>query len=50
MTNQEVIVALAFMASNWLCVWFGIDLERTKNRHIQETQYKLDNEKRKRGN
>ena len=48
--NKEGLALLALIGSHWLCVWLGIDLERTKNRHIQETQYKLDNERKKRGN
>ena len=47
--NKEGLVLLALIGSHWLCVWLGIDLERTKNKHIIETQYKLDNERKKRG-
>ena len=47
--NKEGLFFLAVIGSHWLAVWLGIDLERTKNRHIQETQYKLDNERKKRG-
>jgi hypothetical protein len=48
--NKEGLFVLAMMGSHWLMVWLGIDLERTKNKHILETQYKLDNERKKRGN
>ena len=48
--NKEGLFFLAVIGSHWLCVWLGIDLERTRQRYIQETQYKLDNEQRKRNN
>ena len=47
--NKEGLVLLALIGSHWLCVWLGIDLERTRQRHIKQTQYKLDNERKKRG-
>ena len=48
--NKEGLFFLAVIGSHWLAVVLGIDLERTRNRYIQETQYKLDNERKKRGN
>lgn len=48
--NKEGLVLLTLIGSHWLAVWLGIDLERTRQRHITQTQYKLDNEQRKRNN
>ena len=48
--NKEGLFFLAVIGSHWLCVWLGIDLERTRQRYITQTQYKLDNEQKKRGN
>lgn len=48
--NKEGLFVLALIGSHWLCVWLGIDLERTRQRYIKQTQYKLDNERKKRGN
>lgn len=47
--NKEGLFVLALIGSHWLCVWLGIDIERTRQRHIKQTQYKLDNERKKRG-
>jgi len=48
--NKEGLFVLGMMLSHWLAVWLGIDLERTRQRYIKQTQYKLDNERKKRGN
>jgi hypothetical protein len=48
--NKEGLFLVAMMGSHWLCVWLGVDMERTKQRYIKQTQYKLDNEQRKRNN
>lgn len=47
--NKEGLVFLALIGSHWLMVWLGMDMERTKQRHIKQTQYKLDIERKKRG-
>lgn len=48
--NKEGWLFLALIGSHWLMVWLGIDIERTRQRYIKQTQYKLDNERKKRGN
>ena len=47
--NKEGLFILGTIVSHWLCVWLGIDLERTRQRYIKQTQYKLDNERKNRG-
>ena len=47
--NKEGLVFLALIGSHWLAVWFGITLERDRQKFIRQTQYNLDNEQRKRG-
>ena len=48
--NKEGLFIVAMMGSHWLMVWLGIDLERTRQRHIKQTQYKLDIERKKKDN
>ena len=47
--NKEGWLFLALIGSHWLMVWLGIDIERTRQRYIKQTQYKLDIERKKRG-
>ena len=40
--NKEGLVFLALIGSHWLAVWLGVDIERTRNRHIQQQKNRVN--------